>query len=101
MGVCDSSSIYLENKLTNKENKNNLYNLITSKHLPLNEKKNIKGPINTSKSIKDKKNNFYSITEINKNYKIPTKKSSPKNNIASNYSFEKNQILSKNPTVEI
>ena len=95
MGVCDSSYIYLENKLTNKENKNNLYNLITSKHLPLNEKKNIKGPINTSKSIKDKKNNFYSITEINKNYKIPTKKSSPKNNISSNYSFEKNQILSK------
>ena len=48
-------------------------NIIPSKQSP-NDKTNIKTQINSSKSNhKDKNNNFYSITEINKNYKIPTK----------------------------
>ena len=95
MGVCDCSSIYQQNNLSNKFNKNIVYNLIPSKQ-PLKDKNNIKTPMNSSKSnTKDKNSNFYSITEINKNYKLPTKKSSPKNNINSNFSFEKSPILSK------
>ena len=93
MGVSDSIAINLQNKLTHKETKNNLH-LLASKQ-PLNYKNNIKSPINTSKSNqKDKKSKIYSITELNKTSKIPTIKSSPKNNNV-NFSSEKNPILTK------
>ena len=95
MGVCDSSSTsYLKKNLANKDNRNNIYNLISSKQ-SLKEKKSIKKPINSSKNNQKNKSNFYSITENNKNYKIPTKKSSPQNNINFYYSFEKNCVGSK------
>ena len=94
MGVSDSIAINLQNKLTHKETKNNLHNLLASKQ-NLNDKNNIKSPINTSKSNqKDKKSKIYSITELNKSSKIPTIKSSPKNNNV-NFSSEKNPVLTK------
>ena len=95
MGVVDTSTSYLQNRLTSKDNKNNMCNLIPSKK-SLKGKSKIKTAINSSKSnFKEKNSNFYSITEINKNYKIPAKKSTPKNNSNSNYSYEKYPIISK------
>ena len=93
MGVCDSSSMYYQNKLITKENKNELIGSIHPIQ-SLNQKKCLKTQLNSSKSNqKEKNNNFYSITEIN-NYKMPTNKCSPKLNNVS-YSFEKNQLKSK------
>ena len=94
MGVSEISSINSQNKLIKKENNNNLYNLIPSKK-SLKEKKALKESINSSKSNKKKNNNYYNLTEINKNYKIPTKKSCPKNKNNSNSSLDNNQILPK------
>lgn len=97
MGVCDSSQIYLQDKKISKDNKKDIYKVIPPNQTFIYEKKSFKTPLNSSKSNqKDNKNknNFYSITEIN-NYKMPTKKFSPKiNNV--NYSFEKNQLMSQN-----
>ena len=94
MGVNEISSINSQNKSTKKDNNNNLYNLIPSKK-SLKEKRSIKESINSSKSTKNSGSNYYNLTEINKNYKIPTKKSCPKNKINSNSPLDNNQILPK------
>ena len=89
MGVNEISSINSQNKSTKKDN-----NLIPSKK-SLKEKRSIKESINSSKSTKNSGSNYYNLTEINKNYKIPTKKSCPKNKINSNSPLDNNQILPK------
>ena len=94
MGVNEISSINSQNKFIKKENNNNLYNLIPSKKT-LKEKRVIRESINSSKINKKSNNNYCNLTEMNKNYKIPTKKSCPKNKINSNSPLDNNQILQK------